>query len=212
MCHLLSWSSFAVCLQYKVNTHSAKCNFSGTFVFCSGICGGAKRERSHCSPKVTSDSVVVCSIRYKPSSVPHRSAVFVIYLRLQLPATSSNLPLDIGRAALHASIYLVLHLVGCTARECRHLRGGLLPHLFTLTVPCGKAVIFCYTLPRPLEHLSVRKHDALRCSDFPPVGRADRRQTPFATFVAAKVTHSLRFTKKHPYITLWQGCETKKMK
>ena len=164
-------------MQYKVNTHSVKCNFLGAFVFCLGFGGSLKRKRS----RFTSDSAEMCSIRYKPSSVPHRSAVFVIYLRLQLPATSSNLPLDIGRAALHTSIYLVLHLVGCTARECRHLRGGLLPHLFTLTVPCGKAVIFCYTLPRPYEHLSVRKHDALRCSDFPPVGRADRRQTPFAT-------------------------------
>ena len=58
---------------------------------------------------------------------------------------------------------------------------GSYPTFSPLPSPKGKAVIFCYTLPRPLKHLSVRKHDALRCSDFPPVGRADRRQTPFAT-------------------------------
>ena len=127
-------------------------------------------------------------MRYKPGSVPPFRAVSVIYLRLQSPATSSNLPLDIGRAALHASIYLVLHPVGCTAGECHHLRGRLLPCLFTLTDPCGLAVIFCYTLPRPYEHLSVKKHGALWCPDFPPVGCADRRQTPLATFWGAKVT------------------------
>ena len=120
---------------------------------CLGFGSSSKRKRSHRNPKVTSDSAEMCSIRYKPSSVPHRSAVFVISLRLQFPATSSNLPLDIGRAALHTSIYLVLHLVGCTARECRHLRGGLLPHLFTLTVPCGGRRLFSVTLCHALANI-----------------------------------------------------------
>ena len=117
----------------------------------------------------------------------HPKVVFVIYLGLQSPATSSNLPLNIGRAALHASIYLVLQPVRCTAEKCCHSRGGLLPRLFTLTLPCGRAVIFCYTLLCPLEHLSVRKHGALRCSDFPPFARKRPATNPTCHIAGAKV-------------------------
>ena len=42
------------------------------------------------------------------------------------------------------SIYLALQPAGSTARLCHHSGGGLLPHLFTLTLPEGKAVILCY--------------------------------------------------------------------
>ena len=148
--------------------------------------------------------LLCCSRLYKPSSVPPKRVVFVIYLGLRSPAASSNLPLDIGRAALHTSIYLVLHPVGCTAGVCRHLRGRLLPCLFTLTRTCVRAVIFCYTLPRPYEHLSVRKHGALWCSDFPPVAVATGDK-PCLLFSVCKGTKKYEKTKKMAWERCWSG-------
>lgn len=61
--------------------------------------------------------------------------VFVIYLDFTLLQSSIDLPLGIGRAVLHAPIYMVFQPIRCTARRCRHSAGELLPRLFTLTLP-----------------------------------------------------------------------------
>ena len=42
------------------------------------------------------------------------------------------------------SVYMVLQPVRRTAGTCHHARGGLLPHLFTLTGAKASAVILCY--------------------------------------------------------------------
>jgi len=59
--------------------------------------------------------------------------VFVIYLDLLSPTSSSDLPPDIGRAILHTPVYMVLQLARGTAPDITTGTGELLPHLFTLT-------------------------------------------------------------------------------
>ena len=49
------------------------------------------------------------------------------------PFASSNLPPDIGRATLHASVYMILQPIRRTALNVTTQTGELLPHLFTLT-------------------------------------------------------------------------------
>ena len=58
----------------------------------------------------------------------------VIYLHRLSPADSSDLPPDIERAALHASVYMVLQFVRGTAPCIATQTGRLLPYLFTLTL------------------------------------------------------------------------------
>ena len=60
---------------------------------------------------------------------------------------------------------MVLQLVRRTATPVAQDTGGLLPHLFTL-IPRTER-LFSVTLLYPFEYLPVRKHDALRCPDFP---------------------------------------------
>ena len=79
--------------------------------------GGLKRKKQQ-----------VC----KPGSVLCLSKVFVIYLEHKSPYAFSDLPPDIGRAALHASVYMILQPIMCTACGIAIATGGLLPHLFTL--------------------------------------------------------------------------------
>ena len=54
---------------------------------------------------------------YKPSSVPHRNEVSVIYLSDVLPRHFSSLPSDMERAALITSVYMTLQLLRRTARH-----------------------------------------------------------------------------------------------
>jgi len=49
------------------------------------------------------------------------------------PFASSDLPPDIGRATLHASVYVILQPIRRTASNVAIRPGELLPHLFTLT-------------------------------------------------------------------------------
>ncbi len=65
---------------------------------------------------------------------------------------------------------------------CRHIRGGLLPRLFTLT-PGPKPRGGCFLLRwlSPLEDLPVRKDGALCCPDF-PLPLAGQRQSLPAVF------------------------------
>ena len=60
---------------------------------------------------------------------------------------------------------MVLQLVRCTATPITRDTGELLPHLFTL-IPRTER-LFSVTLLPPLGDLPVKKHDALRCPDFP---------------------------------------------
>jgi len=91
--------------------------------------------------------------------------VLAIYLRLMSPTGSSDLPPGIGRAALHAPVYMVLQLASGTALYIAIQTGELLPHLFTLTPDRGG----CSLLPKlcPHEQLPIKKYDALCCPDFP---------------------------------------------
>ena len=69
----------------------------------------------------------------KPGSVLYLHKAFVIYLEQMSPFASSNLPPDIGRATLHASVYMILQPIRRTALNVATQTGELLPHLFTLT-------------------------------------------------------------------------------
>ena len=59
--------------------------------------------------------------------------VSVIYLEQMSPFALSDLPPDIGRATLHASVYVILQPIRRTASRVTTKPGELLPHLFTLT-------------------------------------------------------------------------------
>src|SRR5690554_4804387 len=102
--------------------------------------------------------------------------MFVIYLQQQSLVASSNLPPDIGRAALHASVYMVLQPIRRTALLVTKQTGELLPHLFTLTTHKAWR-LFSVTLLCSHEQLPVKKYGALRCPDFPPFTHNERRQT-----------------------------------
>ncbi len=69
----------------------------------------------------------------KPGSVPCRSKVFVICLDFVSLRSSIDLPPGIGRATLHAPVYMIFQPIRRTARDITATTGGLLPHLFTLT-------------------------------------------------------------------------------
>ena len=103
-------------------------------------------------------------IYYKPSSVPHLRRASIIYLRRQSLVASSNLPPDIGRAALNCR-----YTRSCNPRDV--LPSVSLPSRWALTppshpYPCGRS--FSSTLLCSHEHQAVNLRGALRCSDFPP--------------------------------------------
>ena len=96
--------------------------------------------------------------------------VSVIYLEQMSPFVSSNLPPDIGRATLHASVYMILQPIRRTASYVTIQTGELLPHLFTLTLFRKKTEfqrLFSVTLLCSHKQLPVRKYGALCCPDFP---------------------------------------------
>lgn len=68
-------------------------------------------------------------------------------------------------------VYLVLQYMGCAAPHVAMQTGGLLHHLFTLTLPWrgpyDEERLFSVTLPGCRHPLSVRKHAVLHCPDFP---------------------------------------------
>ena len=103
----------------------------------------------------------------KPGSVLCLREVFVIYLGHKSPYASSNLPPGIGRAILHAPVYMILQPIRCTATIVTNATGKLLPHLFTLIPPLARR-LFSVTLLCSREQLPVRKYGALCCPDFPP--------------------------------------------
>ena len=91
----------------------------------------------------------------------------VIYLRWQLPATSSDLPED--RPGVLISSYSVLLPMGFTQPTSHLVAGELLPHHFTL-VRLRQTVCFCGTFRRsPL--LGITQHPARWSSDFPQAVR-----------------------------------------
>lgn len=104
----------------------------------------------------------------KPGSVKRQVTLFVIYLDCVSLHNSSDLPPDIGRATLHASVYMILQLIRRTACIITNTTGRLLPYLFTLTSHKARR-LFSVTLLSPHELLPVRKYGALCCPDFPPI-------------------------------------------
>ena len=74
------------------------------------------------------------------------SQVFAIYLDLMSPPGSSSLPPGIGRAVLHAPVYMTLQLPSGTASDIAAGSGELLPHLLTLTPQNGAVIFFYLTL------------------------------------------------------------------
>ena len=86
---------------------------------------------------------------------------------------------------------MVLQPVRRTAGAYHYLRGGLLPHLFTLTPspepPRSKlrmGRLFSVTLLCPCGHQAVNLDGALCCSDFPPPACAgsDRADLPMQRY------------------------------
>jgi hypothetical protein len=87
----------------------------------------------------------------KPSSVPWRTRVAVIYLGRRLPAASSSLPGGPGRRAasrrLAPSLLLGLAPGGvCPADSITEVAGSLLHYRFTLTGRSQRSA-FCCTIP-----------------------------------------------------------------
>ena len=83
---------------------------------------------------------------YKPGSVlPFAAGVSVIYLVLLSPVSFSGLPPGIGRAILHAPVYMTLQPIRRTASYIAIRPGELLPHLFTLTGQAGGRFLLRYS-------------------------------------------------------------------
>jgi len=57
-----------------------------------------------------------------------------IYLDRMSPFDSSDLPPGIGRAILHAPVYMILQPLSGTASDIATRTGKLLPYLLTLTL------------------------------------------------------------------------------
>ena len=70
---------------------------------------------------------------YKPGSV-----LTAIYLVPQLLAGSSHLPEAVGPTVCFSTVLLRIEF---TALQCSHGAGGLLPHLFTLTLAGGISLL-----------------------------------------------------------------------
>ena len=106
---------------------------------------------------------------YKPGPVPLWKEVPAIYLVLPSPVSFSGLPPGIGRAILHAPVYMTLQPIRRTASRIATGPGELLPHLFTLTGRVRR--LFSVTLLYPHGQLPVKKYGALCCPDFPHTRR-----------------------------------------
>lgn len=110
----------------------------------------------------------------KPGSVPRsrKSGAAAIHLGSGSPRTSSGRPGGKGERATPRSSRNSLPTWPCTGRGlpcgcgCPQ-PGGLLPHLFTLTLPLKVWRLFSVTLQYPCGYLPVRKYGALWCPDFP---------------------------------------------
>jgi len=79
----------------------------------------------------------------KPGSVRLVRVVFVIYLDFVSLRNSSDLPPDIGRAALHAPVYMILQPIRRTARDITAATVGSYP-AFSPLPRFPVAVILCY--------------------------------------------------------------------
>ena len=82
---------------------------------------------------------------YKPGSVPLWKEAPAIYLVLPSPVSFSGLPPGIGRAILHAPVYMTLQPIRRTASYIAIRPGELLPHLFTLTGQAGGRFLLRYS-------------------------------------------------------------------
>ena len=110
-----------------------------------------------------------------------RVRISVIYLRRQSPAASSNLPPDIGRAALERRCTRSCNLRDVRPDDIAASAVGSYPAFSPLPGgmhPAGRS--FSVTLPYPYGHQVVSLHGALRCPDFPPPAEAggDRADLP----------------------------------
>ncbi len=110
-----------------------------------------------------------------------RSPPAAIPLGRRLPAASSGLPGGRGGAGRTAGgVPPSLPMWSCSrwglpCRPCRHGRGGLLPHRFTLTPPLsGRGGLLSVALSLALRPVGVTHHPALWSPDFPR-GRAVAR-------------------------------------
>lgn len=112
----------------------------------------------------------------------------VIYLRQLSPAGSSDLPPDIGRATLHASVYMVLQFARGTARHITIPAGELLPHLFTLTTQGGGYFLLPYSTLTDSFPLRSTMLCIAQTFLFPPsINENGQRQTDLLYYVCAKV-------------------------
>src|SRR6476620_439404 len=81
----------------------------------------------------------------KPVPVPLRAAV--IHLDRPLLTGSSDLPGSLSGTGRPSSPIWSCSAWGFPCRQNYSCRGALLPHLFTLTAPCGEAVYFLWHFP-----------------------------------------------------------------
>ena len=107
----------------------------------------------------------------------------IIHLGQQLPAASSNLPGNFGRAVLNVSLFGLAPDGVYQAFPVTRKTGELLPHLFTLTPencirPIFQGGIFSVALSLGSPPVAVSDHPALLSPDFPPVRLRRTRDHP----------------------------------
>ncbi len=104
------------------------------------------------------------------------NGAMIISLGFRSPGLSSDLPENLGRAALKRFPIWSCSGWGLPCLSCHHESGELLPRHFTLTPPEAGRYLFCGTFPRSLG-VRVTNHPALRSSDFPPAHACRRSCT-----------------------------------
>jgi len=118
-------------------------------------------------------ALIKLSLNSKPGSVS-TEAESIIYLGWYSHITSINLPIMVSRRSSDVQpltmTYLVFQLLRFTPDLYRYRSAWALTSRFHLFPPVRRIVIFCGTGCLPLSGiLPVRKQDALRCPDFPPL-------------------------------------------
>ncbi len=141
----------------------------------------------------------------------------VIPLGRRLPGGSSHLPArSSGRSARppgrpHRVPIRCCSGWGLACHRCHQRRGGLLPHLFTLTRPARavRAVSFLCHFPSPwagretrLLRLAVSQHPALRSPDLPPGRCPGDRPTRSGRHCSTRLTALWRLLRpQRPFVT-----------
>jgi|GEM_PF-2142218 len=141
------------------------------------------------SPRFSRREGILCQRTCKPNSVSaeaddDHSSSPDLAVRIQRPTRRFGEPSRFASAEADSLPIWSCSMWGLPCAVCCQAAGALLPHLFTLTAPCGEAVFSLWHFPSlgfETKIPGVTWHIALRSSDFPRALARPRSSGPFAT-------------------------------